>query len=270
MTMKIYGFFLFVFLTFHASAVDNLRLPDIRALGMGGNGVTLSTSYNPAMMEFSTGRVIRIDYFNRYALKELGSISGSLLYPNPYLSTAVQISSFGYSQYRQSMARIGLSKRLNTHWSAGISFQYTWIQSELYDVAPARLSTDIGVVYSPMDKLLIGIMVRDLPSVRISAKDIEIKDLNAYEIQLGLNYKVINNLLINAFLSVNESRQIRGGFGMEYTVWECFDLRVGMQAGSFLPSFGAGYRWKGFCIDAAALWHSTLGVSTGIGLSYSF
>lgn len=268
--MKRYWLILFVHFVFHVSAVENLRLPDVRALGMGGNGVTLSTSYNPAMTEFSTGRMVRIDYFNRYVLKELGSITGSFQCPNPYLSTAVQISSFGYEQYRQSLARIGLSKRLNKHWAAGVSLQYTWIQSELYEATPARLSTDIGVVYSPMDKLLIGIMARDLPAVRISAKDIKNKDLKTYEIQLGFNYTVINNLLITAFAAVDESHRARGGFGMEYTVWDCFDLRAGVQASPFLPSFGAGYRWRGFCMDAAATWHSVLGVSTGVGLSYSF
>lgn len=68
--------FLFICL-FPVSAEENLRLPDTRALALGGNGVTLSSFSNPALVQLSTDKVIHLEYFNRYALKELGSINGS-------------------------------------------------------------------------------------------------------------------------------------------------------------------------------------------------
>ncbi len=270
MAMKKYWLSLFLCVTISALAIENLRLPDVRALSMGGNGVTLSSVYNPALLEYSSDKVVRLEYFNRYALKELGTITGSFQLPNRYLSTAFQLTSFGYEQYRQNMVRIELAKRLNSHWSVGVSFQYAWIQSELYEKMPARLSTDIGIVYSPMDKLLIGIMARDLPSVSISQKQLEVKELKSFEIQTGLTYEVIDRLLISAFAAVDESRRIKGGFGLEYVVWERFSLRAGMQTSPFLPCFGAGFRLKGFGIDAVALWHPVLGISSGVGLNYSF
>lgn len=101
--------FLFICL-FPVSAEENLRLPDTRALALGGNGVTLSSFSNPALVQLSTDKVIHLEYFNRYALKELGSINGSFQYPNTYLSTGIHLASFGYERYRQNMARIFLGK----------------------------------------------------------------------------------------------------------------------------------------------------------------
>lgn len=268
--MKKYWLILFIGIFLPVFAGENLRVPDIRALGMGGNGVTLSSVFNPALLECSSYRRVRLDYFNRYALKELGTLNGSIQYPNRFLSTALYLSSFGYDQYRQNRGRIGLAKHLSRHWAVGIGFQYTWIQSELYAETPARLSTDLGVVYTPVDKLLIGFVVNDLPSVRIAFKDMEIKELNTYEIQAGFNYKIMNGLLITGFVSWNEANRIKGGLGMEFRVWERFSLRTGVQTAPFLPSLGTGFHWKWFGIDAVALWHPVLGVSSGVGLSYSF
>ena len=268
--MKKYIFIFEIISLFSLGATNPLRISDMRSGAMGGNGVTLSYLFNPAMLELSTSPVLSIEYFNRYAIKELGTVQGGFQFPNPLLSTGVQIVSFGYEQYRQNMVRIELAKRLNSHWSVGVSFQYAWIQSELYEKMPARLSTDIGIVYSPMDKLLIGIMARDLPSVSISQKQLEVKELKSFEIQTGLTYEVIDRLLISTFAAVDESRRINGGFGLEYVVWERFSLRAGMQTSPFLPCFGAGFRLKGFGIDAVALWHPVLGISSGVGLNYSF
>ena len=218
MAMKKYWLSLFLCVTISALAIENLRLPDVRALSMGGNGVTLSSVYNPALLEYSSEKVVRLEYFNRYALKELGTITGSFQLPNRYLSTAFQLTSFGYEQYRQNMVRIELAKRLNSHWCVGVSFQYAWIQSELYEKMPARLSTDIGIVYSPMDKLLIGIMARDLPSVSISQKQLEVKELKSFEIQTGLTYEVIDRLLISAFAAMGGA--FIGGLGDFVTLFE--------------------------------------------------
>ena len=168
------------------------------------------------------------------------------------------------------MARLFLGKQLNTRWMMGVSFQYTWIQSELYEEIPARLSTDIGIVYIPFDKLLIGCVARDLPSVRIRAKDLNLKELRTYAVQIGFNWEVLNNLLITSFAGVDENHRIQGGFGMEYEVWSCFQLRAGLQADPFLPSLGVGFSLHRWQLDAVALWHPILGVNSGVGLSYSF
>ena len=95
MAMKKYWFILLAGVVFPLFAGENLRVPAIRALGMGGNGVTLSSVYNPALLEFSPQSMVRLEYFNRYALKELGTVNVSIQYPIRFLSAALYLSSFG-------------------------------------------------------------------------------------------------------------------------------------------------------------------------------
>lgn len=111
--MKSISLFVLFWASINIHAVDNLRIPDIRSLGMGGNGVTQSVLFNPALVALHTDKVLHLEYFNRYGVKELGTVGIGFVYPNPLLSTGVDISSFGYDQYRETLFRLSVGKQLN-------------------------------------------------------------------------------------------------------------------------------------------------------------
>ena len=48
--MKSISLFVLFWASINIHAVDNLRISDIRSLGMGGNGVTQSVLFNPALV----------------------------------------------------------------------------------------------------------------------------------------------------------------------------------------------------------------------------
>lgn len=52
--MKSISLFVLFWASINIHAVDNLRIPDIRSLGMGGNGVTQSVLFNPALVALNT------------------------------------------------------------------------------------------------------------------------------------------------------------------------------------------------------------------------
>ena len=92
----------------YVHGVDNLRLPDVRSVGMGGNVVTQSILFNPALIVDKEKKSIHLEYFNRYMLKELGTMSGSFYYPNQLyrnltclriLTYPISSCKFGYSSY---------------------------------------------------------------------------------------------------------------------------------------------------------------------------
>ncbi len=97
--------------------VDNLRLPDVRSVGMGGNVATQSVLFNPALIVDRENKSIHLEYFNRYMLKELGTMSGSFYYPNQLLSVGVDISVFGVDKYRLRLVRGLGGQRLGDHWA---------------------------------------------------------------------------------------------------------------------------------------------------------
>ena len=268
--MKSINLFVLFFVSINIHAVDNLRIPDIRSLGMGGNGVTQSVLFNPALVALHTDKIIHLEYFNRYGVKELGTVGIGFVYPNPLLSVGVDISSFGYDQYRETLFRLSVGKRLNDRWRIGIGFQYKMLQTELYEEVPKQLSTDIGILFAPVDKLLIGMLIMDFPSIAIHKHTAEIKCFTGYSVQIGFQWEVINGLLIAGTVGSNKTHVLTGGAGIEYAPFGNFRIRAGVQTTPLLPTLGIGYRLVGFTVDVATVYHPVLGVSTGLGLSYSF
>ena len=49
----------------YVHGVDNLRLPDVRSVGMGGNVATQSILFNPALIVDKEKKSIHLEYFNR-------------------------------------------------------------------------------------------------------------------------------------------------------------------------------------------------------------
>lgn len=266
----LFCFFLFGNVSSSLQAVENPRLPDIRSVGMGRNGATESVLCNPSLIALSRQKSIRIQYFNLYDLKELNRLGGSFQYPNPFLSTGVDISSFGYEAYRENNLRVVVGKSLSERWAMGIGLRYAWLQTPGPEPSASCLSADIGLNGRLVENLLIGLLIQDLPSFQMGNKTIEYKSSRDFCVQIGFQWEVINSLLIVGTLGGSNERKIQGNAGFEYTVWQTFHLRAGLQTAPLLPSFGIGYDFSRFTLDIAGVYHSVLGIQTGIGLSFSF
>ena len=89
------------------------------------------------------------------------------------------------------MVRVLGGKRLGEQWALGLGVHYSFLQTDLLENTRSRLSTDLGITFSPIDKLLIGMLIMNLPSVSIGDKDIEIEDFNYYLIQISFQWEII-------------------------------------------------------------------------------
>lgn len=257
---------------FYLSALGqtDLRSADIRSMGIGGTGVTNSTLFNPACLSLSTTQFIDINYFNKYQLKELSAASIIYGHPDLFLPFAVHISTFGYNKYRETMFRLAFSKILSAQWIIGISAQYALLQTELYEEEIKKVSTDVGILFLPDENLLIGLSITDLPSVRLDEESIHNKDFNYYSIQAGFQWMFINGMLISVASTYDDRSVLRFTMGIEYTAYDHFFIRAGVQTHPIVPAFGTGIQVSSFRFDVAANYHAQLGVCPGIGLSYSF
>lgn len=261
-------FFLSVFS--YAKGADNLRLADTRTLGLGGSGAVYSPMFNPALTAFYARRQVRADYFDRYALKELGTLSGGLCMPNPILPFGVHIASFGYDKYRESLFRLSVAKRLSRIWSIGVSVQYNLLQSELFERSGARLSADLGVALRPTDEWMFGLSVIHFPSVSTGSDEVNDTHLASLKIVSGLRYVVSEGMELSVGGEYRRDEPFVFSVGMEYAAFADFRLRAGVRSSPFSPSLGACYSFIGLTLDTAILYHSTLGTSIGCGLSYTF
>lgn len=251
-------------------AVDNLRSPDVRALGMGGNGVTHSLLFNPSLLPLRMQKELQIDYYNRYSLKELATISGGFCFPNDVLPFGIHAASFGYDEYRESMFRFSVGKRLNAWCALGVGAQYVVFQSDLFESDVSRLSTDIGLTLYPVENWLIALSIINFPTVSLSNEEVDSEHMMPLLMEAGFNWQFINSLLITGGVTYCKNASFSGSLGMEYVPYTDFLLRAGVKTGPFCPSFGIGYQFSSLTTDVVMIYHPVLGISTGVGLSFSF
>ena len=253
-----------------AKAIDNLRIPDLRTLSLGCSGVTETPLYNPAILATRTQSKIYANYYNRYSVSELATVSGGFYFKNDIIPTGFEITSFGYDEYRESLFRLSLGKRIAKQWTIGIAIQYALLQSELFEENSGIVSSDIGLTYRPVDNVLMGLSILHLPSAKVGDKNIENEHIAPYSVQFGFNWEVINTVLITGSVNNSKDYPVGGTFGLEYMPLDDFKIRAGITSSPLRPSLGVGYSIAGIDIDAGMIYHSVLGVSIGVGLSFSF
>lgn len=258
------------FAFFPAVAIDNLRIPDLRTLSIGGGGVTETPLYNPALLTTLTQSKLYVNYYNRYSISELATVSGGFYYLNDIIPTGLEITSFGYDEYRESLFRLSMSRQITKKWTIGVAIQYTLLQSELFEENSGRVSADIGISYRPVENVLTGLSILHVPSVKVGDKNIRNKHIAPYSIQFGFNWNITNTMLITGSLDNCEEDPVSGSFGMEYMPFDDFRIRTGIRTSPLRPSLGVGYRIAGFDMDVGMVYHSVLGISMGVGISFSF
>ncbi|MDR2776382.1 MAG: hypothetical protein LBC19_16925 [Tannerella sp.] len=253
-----------------ATATDNLRIPDLRTLSLGGGGVTETPLYNPALLAVREQSRLYANYYNRYSVSELATVSGGFYYLNDILPAGAEITSFGYDEYRESLFRLSAGKQIARKWSLGIAIQYALLQSELHEESSGRISSDIGITYRPVENVLTGLSILHFPSVQTGDKNIDNKHIASYSVQLGFNWEIMNMALITGSLENNAEDAITGSFGVEYMPFDDFKLRTGIRTAPLRPSLGVGYRIANINADIGMIYHAILGISMGVGLSFSF
>jgi hypothetical protein len=254
----------------NVAAKDNLRIPDLRTLAMGGGGVTETPLFNPALLAVQNKNKLFASYYNRYSVSELATVSSGFYFQNSILPAGLDITSFGYDEYRESLFRLSFGKLLAERLSLGIAIQYALLQSELFQESAGRVSADVGLTYLPVDNLMFGLSVLHVPSVRVGDKNIDNRHIAPCSVQTGFNYSLISSMSITGSMGYSKEDKITGTFGVEYTVFNDFSIRAGMNASPFSPSLGVGYKIYSIQADAGMVFHSVLGASMGIGIGYSF
>lgn len=268
---NVYTLFLFGWIfCFSAGATDNLRIPDLRTLSIGSGGATETPLFNPALLAIQPQSKLYINYYNRYSVSDLATVSGGFYFRNDILPVGLDITSFGYDEYRESLFRLSLGKQIAQKWAIGVAVQYALLQSDLFEENSGRVSADIGITYRPVENVLTGLSILHAPSIKVGDKNIDNKHIASYAIHLGFNWQVIHTVLITGSLENNEADDFAGSFGLEYRPFDDFHIRAGIRTAPLRPSLGVGYHVAGFQLDIGMLYHSVLGVSMGAGIAYSF
>ena len=205
---------------------------------------------------------------NRFLLKELSSQSMAVgFHTQKSGNIGFQFQQYGYNLYREMNGGLVYGMKLFDNFSAGVSINYHGIfLAENYG-SKNTVSAGLGLMYSATKNLKIGMRVQNLSRTKLA--DFNDERLPTY-FGLGFLYQISKKALWTVEAEKDLIHPINIKSGLEIQAHEIFTVRLGANSYPFMTSFGFGLKLKNFYVDAAAQWHTTLGLSPSFGLHYSF
>ena len=226
-----------------------------------------STRNNQGSLGFVRKTEVGAFYENRFFVKELTQSGFAAAIPIKKGTFGICYSSLGYKLYRESQTTLSYGMKLNDNISAGIGFDY--------------LSTRIADIYGKANAFTgsVGLLAKILPQVVISSHiynpfRAKITNYNNEKVptifKFGAQYIFSKKVFIVAEAEKTSAKKINIKGGIEYNPSSLVYLRVGGSSYPAQASFGLGVNYNGIKIDMCTSYHSILGFSPQIGLSYAF
>jgi hypothetical protein len=192
--------------------------------------------------------VNRIDF-----AKKIGKTSGF----------GLSLASQRVPQYSENAVGLQYGRALNAKAAIGISFGAQFVQAAEYGSNVSPL-VRVHIQHKLNKTLTVGASVSN-PAQLKSGTAITHSHLN-----LGLSWAASSFFSVNLEASKSLERPLIYRLGMSYSASERIVVLAGVQTSSFAKaSMGFGiFAGKNLRIDAAALWHNTLGVTPSLGLRF--
>jgi hypothetical protein len=266
--------FLFLFLlllNYYSFAID-IFPQGSRAVGLGGIGVVNVDAFaaynNQAALGFLDSPKAAAHYENKYFSEELNMSAGVLAVPVPVAGVvAVDVCSFGYSQYRENRVGVAIGKRLAEHISIGAQVSYNHISVASYGGTGA-ITAELGMLAQPLENLWLGAHIYNLTYSKFFSHSYS-ERLPVF-LNLGMGYKIAEHASLFAAAEIDSKQSVQAKGGAEFIVAKVLALRLGISAKPVEIYAGFGYTFRNFCIDVAFSRHETLGYSPQLSLTYNF
>lgn len=226
-----------------------------------------STRNNQGSLGFVRQNEVGAFYENRFFVKELTQSGFAAAIPIKKGTFGISYSSLGYKLYRESQATLSYGMKLSENISAGIAFDY--------------LNTKIADIYGQANAFTgsFGLTAKLLPQVVVSTHiynpfRAKITNYNNEKVptiyKFGAQYIFSPKVFLVAEAEKTSAQKINIKGGIEYKPSSLIYIRAGGSSFPAQASFGIGVNYNGLKIDMSSSYHSVLGLSPQIGLSYAF
>lgn len=226
-----------------------------------------STRNNQGSLGFVRRAEAGAFYENRFFVKELTQSGFAAAMPIKKGTFGLSYSSLGYKLYRESQASLSYGMLLGENISAGIAIDY--INTKIADIygnanavtgslgLTARITQHVVVsthIYNPFRAKITNYNNEKVPTI----------------FKFGAQYIFSKKVFVIAEAEKTSAQKINIKGGIEYNPSSLVYIRVGGASYPTQAAFGVGVNYNGLKIDISSMYHSVLGVSPQIGLSYAF
>lgn len=241
-----------------------------RSLGMAGTSACLSgvesVQGNQAGLASLQSKQASISYLNRFCTKELSTKSCAFALPTSHGTLGLGISWFGFKLFSQQKFNLAYAKSFGENFSMGISLDYLATVIPEYENQNSFLA-EFGISAKPFPKIILGAHLFNPTGSRLAKYGREkIPTL----IQMGVAYIYSEKILLLAEVEKDIEKKTGIKTGIEYSPIKELYLRIGYSTQPSAISFGVGLLLKEFNIAIASSYHPLLGISSQLGLTYSF
>lgn len=206
-------------------------------------------------------------YENHFLLKELSQSGFAAVVPIKKGTFSLAYSALGYKLYHESQITLGYGMKLNETISLGVGFDYLNTKiADIYGKANA-FTGSFGLTIKLLPQLVIATHIYNPFRVSITSYNHErVPTIFKFGTQYIFSKKVF--LITEAEKISGQKINIKAG--IEYNPNSLVYLRVGGATYPTQTSFGFGVKYNGLKIDISSTYHSVLGLTLQIGLSYAF
>ncbi len=242
-----------------------------RATGLGGSALLLegpealfSNQAGLASISSPAGSVVAE---NRFMLQELNLYGGALALPTRYGNLGISVQQFGIKQIREQKIGLAYAHMLTEGLSVG--GQVNWLNTSIQEYGSISMVTfEFGIQSQILDKVKVGAHIYN--PIRASRhSDGNYKTPTV--LRLGMTYQPNDKLLWALEVEKNMWMPTRLRTGLEYHFIDPVYFRAGVATNPSTVYMGLGYEVsKQFSIDAACSYHTVLGITPSINVTYNF
>lgn len=224
----------------------------------------LAVQANPAGMTSLNNIGLVLSSEQRFGLSDLQVISLAAAKRIDGSSViGLTVGSFGLSKLKQQTIALSYARTLSSQLSIAVAFDVFRIDASEFG-SSNRFSFQLGGQYQISESITFGLLIKNPVAS-------ELNETTQYGsvYSLGFRYRIDDKVQFYSQLSKLENTPWDWRNGLDYSIHESFDLKVGFSSSPSTIHFGVGVRLgKTTRMDAAFYRHETLGLTPALSVVY--
>jgi len=205
-------------------------------------------------------------YENKFLVAEMAYTGIGLASPLGAGTIGLTYSNFGFSVYGESKLGLSYAIKLSEKFSVGVQANYhnTVIQAENYG-STNTFTAEVGLRLEVSEKVSLAAHIFNPTRSQLNAyNDERLPTI----LRFGAQYDISEELIVTGEVEkdIDQPGLLRAG--LEYRPVEVLYIRLGASSQPSLFAFGLGINLGHFQFDIASTYHSVLGYSPQVSLSF--
>lgn len=245
--------------------------PGARSGGMANAGLNFtdiwSIYHNQAGLGYIEGPTAAVFYENKFLISNFAYAGFAGALPLGNGTIGVSYTNFGYSAYKESSIGLAYGMKLSEKFAVGVRLNYHSIRIDADGYGnKGALTADVGFRLQVSERVSLAAHLAN--PTRTKLNDFDDERIPTI-IRFGAGYEISDDLLATAEVEKDIDMNPIFRAGIEYQPADILFLRVGASSNPGLFAFGFGLNFDAFKVDLSTTYHSVLGYSPQIALTYA-